>query len=255
MKNIVFYIISILFTLSGFAQQDSTIALEGITIHSPSPNLDQSLAFYKKLNYQVVSAQPTLVTDGKMLLEINPDVYARAGVKFYKSSWAKEVELLKKLTTVYLIEKGYMVNDFNGCMIYLIEGQLPIKHTPKEVAYGSTGNFMGMSLESAHMAKSLEIWKVLGFSITMGSVDKGFIIIANSTGFSISMMKPLTCPHLFFNPSLTFFNGKENIEVIEKIKQAQISITEEITHFNKEGIVDNIIIRDPGGLGFFIFSD
>jgi len=54
---------------------------------------------------------------------------------------------------------------------------------------------------------------------------------------------------------LTYFNGKQNLKVIEQIRNNGISITEEITHFNKEGIVDNIIIRDPGGYGFFIFSD
>ncbi len=68
-------------------------------------------------------------------------------------------------------------------------------------------------------------------------------------------MKPNACPHLFFNPSLTYFNGKNNIDIIAKIRALNISITEEITHFNKEGKVDNIIIRDPGGFGFFLFND
>ena len=68
-------------------------------------------------------------------------------------------------------------------------------------------------------------------------------------------MKTGSCPHLFFNPSLTYFNGAKNLSIIQQIKTLQIPITEEITHFNKEGIVDNIIIRDPGGLGFFLFSD
>ncbi len=54
---------------------------------------------------------------------------------------------------------------------------------------------------------------------------------------------------------MTFFNGKDNLNLIAKIREAGIPITEEITHFNKENIVDNIIIRDPGGYGFFIFSD
>jgi hypothetical protein len=68
-------------------------------------------------------------------------------------------------------------------------------------------------------------------------------------------MKPLTCLHLFFNPSLTYFNGGNNLAVIENIRKLGIPITEEITHFNKDGIVDNIIIRDPGGFGFFVFND
>lgn len=46
-----------------------------------------------------------------------------------------------------------------------------------------------------------------------------------------------------------------NLAVIKKIRELNIPIVEEISTFNKEGIVDNIIIRDPGGYGFFIFSD
>jgi len=72
---------------------------------------------------------------------------------------------------------------------------------------------------------------------------------------AVSFMQPNSCPHLFFNPSMTYFNGKNNLPIIAKIREAGILITEEITHFNQEGIVDNIIIRDPGGYGFFIFSD
>jgi hypothetical protein len=68
-------------------------------------------------------------------------------------------------------------------------------------------------------------------------------------------MAPNACPHLFFNPSLTYFNGKNNLQIIENIRKSGVDITEEITVFNKEGIVDNVILRDNGGLGFFIFSD
>ena len=46
----------------------------------------------------------------------------------------------------------------------------------------------------------------------------------------------MMCPHLFFNPSLTYFNGKEgNPKVITAVRDAGIPITEEITHFNREG--------------------
>jgi hypothetical protein len=63
-------------------------------------------------------------------------------------------------------------------------------------------------------------------------------------------MKPFSCPYLFYNPSLTFFNGKENNpKVIQKVRD----LTEEITAFNTEGIVNNVIIRDPGGFGLFVF--
>src|SRR5690606_15097168 len=110
------------------------------------------------------------------------------------------------------------------------------------------------TLESIGINRSFKIWELLGFKHTMGSADQGWVGFSNDE-LSLSIMKPQTCPHLFFNPSLSYFNGKENLNVIQKIRDAGVSITEEITHFNKEGIVDNVIIRDPGGYGFFIFSD
>ena len=58
-----------------------------------------------------------------------------------------------------------------------------------------------------------------------------------------------------YNPSLTYFNGGKNLPVIAAIREAGIPITEEITHFNEDGIVDNVILRDPGGYGFYIFND
>ena len=58
-----------------------------------------------------------------------------------------------------------------------------------------------------------------------------------------------------YNPSLTYFNGGKNLPVNAAIREAGIPITEEITHFNEDGIVDNVILRDPGGYGFYIFND
>jgi hypothetical protein len=62
-------------------------------------------------------------------------------------------------------------------------------------------------------------------------------------------------PHLFFNPSLTYFNGKNNLAVIESLRESGIPLAQEITHFNDKGIVDNVILQDAGGLGIFVFSD
>ena len=246
----------LLFSIHLFANSDTTKQKTSTIVHTPTNSLEESVNFYKKLDYEFISeTNPTLMSDGKVVVEINPDRIARAGVKIFKESWTKEVEQLKEFTTVFKIENGHLLNDLNACWIYLIEDSLDHDHQLVDSSSAVPGNFMGLSLESANMSQSLEIWSVLGFSITMGSVDSGFIVIQNEEGFGISMMHPLNCPHLFFNPSMTFFNGENNLEVIEKIRDLNIPITEEITVFNKEGIVDNIIIRDPGGFGFFIFSD
>ena len=59
-------------------------------IQTPTPNLEQSLDFYKKLNFEKLpAASGNFVTDGKVVIEINPDGFARAGVKLFKNSWQK----------------------------------------------------------------------------------------------------------------------------------------------------------------------
>ena len=226
------------------------------TIHTPTNNLAESLDFYQRLQFQVISYEsPTLLTDGKAVVEINPDRYARAGVKLYANSWGEIVESLQALTSVISTDEGYLLSGPSGIWIYLVEGSLEVEVSLSENAFGLIGNYAGVSLETIDLAKAGKLWETLGFSKTMGSAEQGWIAYANEEGFSVSLMKPMSCPHLFFNPSLTYFNGKNNPAIIQKVREANIPIAEEITYFNKEGEVDNIIIRDPGGYGFFIFND
>ncbi len=120
---------------------------------------------------------------------------------------------------------------------------------------GITGNFAGISVEAFDIESTVKFWKALGFEMTQGDIEQGWATFSNGSAVDVSLMTANMCPHLFFNPGLTFFNSGENLENIRLIREAGIPITEEITHFNKEGVVDNIIINDPGGLGFFVFND
>lgn len=225
-------------------------------LQTPTNDLDQSLNFYRKLNFKILSDKnPSLVSDGKFIIEINPDRFARAGIKLYHNNWTSSVDQLKKLTNVISIENGYLLSDPSGTWIYLMEGNFNQKFKLEEIQGSTLGNFAGLSLETTDIHKSIQLWELLGFYKTMGSIEQGWIAFENQDKMGVSFMQPNSCPHLFFNPSMTFFNGKNNLAVIEKIRQLEIPITEEITHFNQDGIVDNIIIRDPGGYGFFIFSD
>jgi hypothetical protein len=225
-------------------------------VHTPTNDIKNSLEFYQKLEFKVLKDKTrTLVTDGKAVIEINPDRFARAGVKLYKKSWSKEIALLKKLTTVHKTKEGFLLSDASNVWIYLQEGELKLKHKPTKTSFSVLGNYAGLSLESLDIERSVAVWKALGFE-TYGSPEQGWVACKNDDELVVNVMKPLMCPHLFFNPSLTYFNGKENNpKVIKKIRSLKISITEEITHFNDKGIVDNVIIRDPGGYGFFIFND
>lgn len=225
-------------------------------VQTPTNKLDNSLSFYQKIGFTVLQQEPIcLITDGKVIVEINPDRFARAGIKLFAQNWDKEIAALNQYVTITAIDNGHLLADPSGTWIYLLEketseAQIPVSTPPPVV-----GQLAGISLESTAIETSITIWKILGFSITMGAIEQGWIALMNSEGFTISIMKAMSCPHLFFSPSFTYFNGKDNIAIIEKIKALDIPITEEITHFNTQNIVDNIIIRDPGGFGFFIFSD
>lgn len=224
-------------------------------IQTPTNDLAKSVDFYKKLQFTILSeADTVLLTDGNVMIEINPDRFARAGVKLYKDSWAKEVYNLKNYTTVLKNEQGYLLSDPSGTWIYLLESEAPsLDH--RQAKPSVLGNFAGLSLETVDMQRAVEIWQLLGFPKSMGSMEQGWLSFKNADNVTVSIMKPNACPHLFFNPSLTYFNGKENPDIIQKVRDLSIPISEEITAFNKEGMVDNIIIRDPGGYGFFIFND
>lgn len=224
------------------------------TIQTPTPRLEASKLFFSTLGFQQFSENPLIYSDGKAYIEINPDRYARAGIKLYKNSWQDEVKKLATITYVKETKEGYLLNDSSGAWINLHEGELTMALPQSENSFSVLGNSMGISLECIDAQKSYEIFEILGFQPIYGSLDNGFVVMAIGD-FGVSIMKPLTCPHLFFSPSLNYFNGAENLQVIQKIRDLKIPITEEITYFNKDGIVDNIIIRDPGGLGFFIFSD
>lgn len=225
-------------------------------IQTCTGDLKASKNFYQQLGFTLLSdSQPTLFSDGKMLLEINPDNFARTGLKLYLADWAPIIEQLKTITSVIAFEGGQLVSDPNGIKVYLMNGKISGDYEIAGKSSAIPGNFAGLSIEAVDVAKTVQFWEILGYKKTMGSIEQGWIAFENGTSVGISIMKPLVCPHLFFNPGLTFFNGGKNLPVIEKIRTTDIPIAEEITVFNKEGIVDNIIICDPGGLGFFIFND
>jgi len=220
-----------------------------------TPNLQKSLAFYRKLDFTYFENHGShYVVDGDVVIEVTDRKSIRSGLKMFQDSWVTEVEALEKITSVTKTEEGYVLMDFSGIWIQLIEGS-GIEPEVELVQKSKLGTIAGLSLEGVSIDQMNQIWKVLGFNKTMGDESGGWMATANEDGFTISMMKLNACPHSFYNPSLTYFNGKENLKIIEGIIAAGIPITEEITVFNDEGIVDNVILRDPGGFGFFIFSD
>lgn len=226
-------------------------------IQTPTNQLQNSVEYYSQLQFKTISSNNSQawVTDGKVVIEINADRFARAGVKLYADSWGAVVEKLRNQSAIINIENGFLLSDPSGTWIYLLETKPPISFQQSQESFSVLGKFAGMSLETTEIERAIAIWETLGFKKTMGSMEQGWIAYQYKDELTISIMKPQACPHLFFNPSLTYFNSGQNPAIIAKIREIGIPITEEITHFNDKGEVDNIIIRDPGGLGYFIFND
>lgn len=236
-----------------------------VTVHTPTPDLAASLDFYDKLGFRAGvnenadAEQSVILTCGAIEVEINPDRFARAGLRLTKSSWDTEVAQLQEMTTVVPLEDGHLVVDPSGVWVYLTEGDEGAASDPEAADKQCLlGNFAGVSLETASLQASVDFWGVLGFATELGDEgvgDQGWVAGQSDSEFMICWMKPNSCPHLFYNPSLTFFNSGKNPEIIKEIRTAGIEITEEITVFSDTGDVDNVIVRDPGGYGFFVFND
>lgn len=240
-----------------------------VIVQTPTPKLESSIDFYKKLAFkqlakpaaassseaEATKKEAVLFTDGKMVIEINPDRTARAGLKLYKKSWTAEITKLEAIIKVFKTKEGYLIYDPSGIALYLVESEFKIEFIPADSSFSHLGNYQGLTVESADITKAFSIYEILGFKKSMGDAAKGFVGLQSPDGFAVTLLAPQMCPHLFFNPSVTYFNGKNNPGVIKKIRELNIPITEEIGVFNKDATVDNVIIRDPGGFGFFIFND
>jgi len=226
------------------------------TAQTPTPNLEQSLNFYKRLGFEVLSSgNIPMVSDGKLVIEINPGRKARAGIKLYNDHWSEVADQLEAYSVVTEEEGIIAATDPNGVYLYLCKTPPPELITTNSESFALTGNFAGISIESLNFDRSLQFWKTVGYNITSGGAEQGWVSMSNGGNLDLSIMTAGACPHLFFNPSFTYFNSGQNLQVIQNVRDAGIPITEEITSFNQEGIVDNIIIRDPGGFGFFLFND
>ncbi|MEZ5308363.1 MAG: hypothetical protein R2684_14550 [Pyrinomonadaceae bacterium] len=223
-------------------------------IQTPTPDIVISRDFYLRLGYRVVSEKSPLVqTDGNFLVEINPERTARKGIKIIREDCDELAVKIGRLSNVVETERGFLVSDPNGVFVFVESDPHEFQITGD--SSGLTGNFAGVSIESTDLGASSEFWQMLGFEKSSGEETQGWISFSDGNGIEISLMKTGMCPHLFSSPGLNFFNSGKNLENINAIREAGIAFAEEISIFNKEGIADNAILVDPGGLMFFVFND
>lgn len=220
-----------------------------------SPLRKDSINFFRKLKFSVSQINnETYVSDRGVLIKLNPDEKSQPGIIVFSENIRNIIEKLSAITEVVPVEKGFEFIDPSGTRVTLIETGKKIEAQENTVS-SLAGKFAGVSLGLTSPAASIELWEIMDFKIVAGSLDHGWAVLVDSSASAVSILNINTCPHKFFNPSLSYFNGDNNMKIIEGIRKAGIDIEQEVTAFNDKGIVDNIILREPGGIGFFIFND
>ncbi len=231
-----------------------------ILIQSPAPNLEASIGFYHKLNF-VQTYQKDLVhifSDAAIDIMVNGASSTRLSYVVF----TKEIDGLKQrlpeTAKLFNHDTGLVTTDPNGVRVYIY----PFESNPTLDKSGIReknvcGNNFGTGIETGRFDDSIQFWHALGYSTNNEITDKTqYATLVQDDCPAITLFAPGICPHAFYNPSLTYFNGKEgNPKVISALLKLGISPVEEITIFNNTGEVDNIIISDPGGLHAFIFND
>ena len=218
---------------------------------------DKSLRYYERLGFTINSldnAQHLISAAGiSFLLDERP--FIRPGWVFYGKETAELQAKLKQHSQLIPFEEGWLSLTTCGAWLRLVESLPPVISTHDALQDSALGSFAGWSMETLDLRKSQDFWNSLGFDLVAGDSNSSWITMRNGNTQQISFMKYGSCPHLFLGASLTFFNGKDNVEVIQGLKALGIPILQDVRVFSQGNKTENVVLQDPSGLGIFVFND
>ena len=219
-----------------------------------TPNIQLSKNYFSALDFELKDLEGyTIAYDQQMHIMIDHNRGGRKGLTLIKENWDKEIAKITPHLRVIQKENVYYFISPSGTRFALrAEAKIDIPVTQSKCMLG---NYAGVSIETLDIESSMAVMQALGFEHNSGSMEQGWVGYTDQDQNVISLMAPFACPHLFMNPSGTFFNSGTNPKIIAEVRKKQIPIFEEITVFNSKSEVDNIIMQEPGGLGFFVFND
>jgi len=224
-----------------------------LCLTTPAPFPDRSTNFLRRLGFEPVTDGSRLMTDGAAVIDVDPEPRARAGVRIWSEALDGAAgETLERLGAV-AFEGGQLVAAPSGVQVWVMDGPGPDLALVQRGAV--LGSFAGVSLETPSLSRSVAFWRgLLGLQVAAGGADEGWVTLRKPGMVDLSLMGPLACPHSFANPSFTYFNGERNPEVLGAIRAKGIEVFEEVG--SKGGApAENAILREPGGVGFFVFND
>ena len=204
-----------------------------LIIESPAPDVNESLSYYKDVGFQCTNWRKAYLCQVKNLtIFLNPDPYSRPCINLFGAQEEK--------TTV------------SPSGTWIKERKENIKYSTPDTK-GLLGNYAGVCVETLDLEASFVFWQAKGFKGKLNH-NASWCQLENKNGDRLSLLKANSCPHLFTNPSLAFFNGPENSTIIQKIRALRLPIKQEVI-FGEESSAENLILNDPEGLSFFIFND
>ena len=224
-----------------------------LCLTTPAPSPERSGAFLTGLGFAPIAAGARLMTDGAALIDVDPEPRARAGVRVWREALSAAAGETLELCGAAAFEGGHLVSAPSGVPVWVMDAPGPdLELAPRGEVLGS---YAGVSLETPSLARSLAFWGgLLGYQVAAGGADQGWVTLRRPEMVDLSLMGPLACPHSFANPSFTYFNGGRNPEVLDAIRTRGVEIFEEVGA--KDGApAENVILREPGGVGFFVFND
>ena len=194
------------------------------TVLTPTPDLEGSLDFYARAGFVRVDGATAGVpesgraalTDGAVTGEIDADRHVRTSLVLRGEGGRRLVDSLRGTTRMVERDAGFVVADPNGVRVQLRPDDPWAPVAPTETPAARFGAFAGLSIEAFDPEATLKTVQ---------------------------------------DERWTYFNSGRNPEIIAELRSAGVPLTEEITVFNERGDVDNVIVRDPGGTGFFVFND
>ncbi len=224
-----------------------------LCLTTPAPSPERSVAFLTRLGFTPITEDSRLMTDGAALIDVDPESRARAGVRVWRGARDAAAGEALDLHGAVAFEGGHLVAAPSGTPVWVMDGSGPdLELAPRGEVLG---NYAGVSLETPSLARSVAFWGgLLGLEVGAGGADQGWVTLRRPGMVDLSLMGPLACPHSFANPSFTYFNGGRNPEVLDAIRARGVEVFEEVGA--KDGApAENAILREPGGVGFFVFND
>jgi hypothetical protein len=207
--------------------------------------------FLGTLGFSTIASddESTLLTDGNLYFDLRRAEKNKTMLSYCVHDVTNAVEMAQNLE-IDIVEKSphhVIVREPNGLLILLAGPDVVSLRDFEKKPSSLCGTFYEASLETNDVDRSIVWWQNVGFKVTAHkdtwcTLDDGKIMIG--------LYKKGNCPHLFRNPSLTYFEPDMG-ERIAELKKEGIQFLQEEKEIGMKG---HAIAESPDGQYFFLFS-